>query len=127
MPGVAPFLQDPNCHCFDPNTTAVLNPAAWVDPGAGNWGTAAAYYSDYRWQRVHDEEANLAKTFKYRERLSFQIRAEFFNVFNRTVLPMPSSSNITTPQTQAISGFGRLNPASVGSPRTGQIVARITF
>lgn len=81
VPGVSPFLQDPNCHCFDPNTTAVLNPAAWVDPGAGNWGTAAAYYNDYRWQRVHDEEANLAKSFKYRERLSFQIRAEFFKYF----------------------------------------------
>jgi hypothetical protein len=127
VPGASPYLQNPNCHCFDPNTTAVLNPAAWVDPGPGNWGTAAAYYNDYRWQRLHDEEASLAKTFKFKEGATFQVRAEFFNVFNRTVLPMPSSGNITTPQTQAISGFGRLNPASVGSPRTGQIVARIQF
>jgi hypothetical protein len=52
---------------------------------------------------------------------------EFFNVFNRAVLPMPSASNITLPQTLAVSGFGRLNPASVGAPRTGQLVARITF
>jgi len=55
------------------------------------------------------------------------MRVEFFNVFNRTVLPMPSASNITLLQTLAISGFGRLNPASVGSPRTGQLVGRITF
>jgi len=41
------------------------------------------------------------------------MRVEFFNVFNRTVLPMPSASNITLLQTLAISGFGRLNPASV--------------
>jgi hypothetical protein len=33
-----------------------------------------------------------------------------------------ASRNITTPQTQPISGFGKLNPASVGSPRTGQFV-----
>jgi hypothetical protein len=119
VPGVSPYLVNPNSHSFDPNSTAVLNPAAWVDPGTGNRGSAAAYYNEYRWRRLHDEEINLAKTFKYRERLSFQIRVEFFNVLNRTVLPMPSSSNITTPQTVAISGFGRLNPASVGSPRTG--------
>jgi hypothetical protein len=127
VPGVSPYLVNPNSHSFDPNSTAVLNPAAWVDPGAGNWGTAAAYYNDYRWRRLHDEEVNLAKTLKYRERLSFQIRVEFFNVINRTVLPMPSATNITLPQTLAVSGFGRLNPASVGAPRTGQLVARITF
>jgi Carboxypeptidase regulatory-like domain len=127
VPGVSPFLINPNSHNFDPYTTAVLNPAAWVDPGPGNWGTAAAYYDDYRWRRVHDEEANLAKTFSYAERLSLQVRVEFFNVFNRTVLPMPSASNITLPQTLAVNGFGRINTGAVGSPRTGQIVARITF
>ena len=52
---------------------------------------------------------------------------KFFNVVNRTVLPMPSASNITLPQTLAVSGFGRLNAASVGAPRTGQLMARITF
>jgi hypothetical protein len=61
VPGVSPFLVNPNSH-FDPNTAAVLNPAAWVDAAPGTWGTAAAN-SDYRWQRVHDEEANLQNTF----------------------------------------------------------------
>jgi len=45
------FLVDPNCHCFDPNTTLALNPAAWTDAAPGQWGTAAPYYNDYRWQR----------------------------------------------------------------------------
>jgi hypothetical protein len=126
VPGIPPFLVNPNSH-LDPNTAVVLNAAAWVDPGLGNWGTAAAYYSDYRWRRLHDEEANLAKTFIIKERVRFQVRAEFFNVFNRTVLNASSSGNITTPQTVPVNGFGRLNPASVGAPRTGQLVARITF
>ena len=26
------FTQDLNCHCFDPLTTFVLNPKAWVNP-----------------------------------------------------------------------------------------------
>ena len=90
-------------------------------------GYRGGIYNDYRWRRLHDEEINLAKSFRYKERMSFQIRVEFFNVFNRTVLPMPSGSNITLPQTLAVSGFGRLNPASVGAPRTGQLVGRITF
>ena len=48
VPGEPLFLKDPNCGCFDPNKEFMLNPAAWTDPGPGQWGTAAAYYSDYR-------------------------------------------------------------------------------
>ena len=41
VPGVPLFTQNLNCHCFDPNKTFVLNPAAWVNPPAGQFGTAA--------------------------------------------------------------------------------------
>ncbi|MDP9171488.1 MAG: TonB-dependent receptor, partial [Acidobacteriota bacterium] len=44
-PGVPLFTQDPNCHCFDPNQTFVLNSAAWSQPAAGQFGTAAPYYN----------------------------------------------------------------------------------
>ena len=33
-PGVPLYLQDLNCHCFDPTKTLVLNPAAWADSGS---------------------------------------------------------------------------------------------
>ncbi len=127
VPGVSPYLISPNSH-FDPNTTAVLNPAAWVDAAPGTWGTAAAFYGDYRWQRQHDEEANLQKTFKLRERVSFQIRADFFNIFNRVSYPnwVPQSYDISVPTTVPSSGFGRLFTYT-NSPRTGQLVGRITF
>jgi len=32
-----------NCHCFDPNKEFVLNPAAWTQPSAGQFGAAAAF------------------------------------------------------------------------------------
>ena len=48
VPGQPLFTENLNCHCFDPSKTFVLNPAAWVNPPAGQYGTAAAYYSDYR-------------------------------------------------------------------------------
>ena len=35
VPGVPLFTQDPNCHCFDPNQTFLLSPAAWSQPPAG--------------------------------------------------------------------------------------------
>ena len=47
VPGQPLFTQDINCHCFDPNKTFILNQAAWSEPGPGQWGTGAAYYSDY--------------------------------------------------------------------------------
>jgi hypothetical protein len=37
--GVPLYTQDINCHCYDPNKTFVLNPAAWSDPAPGTFGT----------------------------------------------------------------------------------------
>src|SRR5215471_11789647 len=33
VPGQSFFAVDLNCHCYDPNNTFVLNPAAWSTPG----------------------------------------------------------------------------------------------
>ncbi len=30
VPGVPLFTDSPNCHCFDPSDTFILNPAAWT-------------------------------------------------------------------------------------------------
>ena len=51
VPGEPLFTEDLNCHCFDPNSTFVLNPKAWANPPVGQWGTAAAFYNDYRQRR----------------------------------------------------------------------------
>ncbi|HEV3200720.1 MAG TPA: TonB-dependent receptor [Bryobacteraceae bacterium] len=126
------FTKDPNCHCIDPNKDFVLNAAAWSQPAAGQWGTAAAFYNDYRWARRPDEQASLGRIFRFRERMYFQIRAEFFNVFNRTFLNNPTSGNsLALPVTNKgvpTSGFGYINSGSVAvSSRTGQLVARFQF
>jgi hypothetical protein len=125
---------DPNCHCFDPTTTLVLNPAAWSDASAGQFGTAAGYYNNYRWQRQPGESISLQRTFRFRESMSFNIRAEFYNMFNRVFLSAPSATNpsaLTTKNTlgQLTGGFGYVNTVNGAgtTPRTGQIVARFTF
>lgn len=133
VPGQPLFLKGLNCRCFDPNKEFVLNPAAWSDPAQGTWGTAAAYYNDYRTARRPDEQLSLGRIFRIREKAAFSIRAELFNVFNRVYLNNPDSGNFQATQTvspagQVISGFGRVNTASTFlPPRSGQFVARLQF
>ena len=84
---------------------------------------------------VGREQLNvLPLNFSIREKISFSVRAEHFNVFNRTCLNVPDSGNalatqVTNPTTgQTISGFGRINNGTTFlPPRSGQIVARFSF
>ena len=133
VPGQPLFLAALNCHCIDPNREFVLNPAAWSNPANGVYGTAARYYSDYRYQRRPDEELSLGRTFRIRERMSFSVRGEFFNVFNRTYMNNPTSGNaLATPTRNAsgvpVSGFGMINTGSLNNfPRNGQVIARFQW
>jgi hypothetical protein len=141
------YTVDLNCHCYNPLTTFVLNKNAWVDPPPGQFGTAAAYYSDYRTQRRPTENMNFGRTFRITERVALNIRAEFSDIFNRAFIgdvgtgaasvgASPTINNLTnataTVQTRnangtTASGFGALLNVSPMAGRQGNIVARITF
>jgi Carboxypeptidase regulatory-like domain/TonB dependent receptor len=128
------FLEDPNCHCINPNSNQqIFNPAAWVDTATGTWGSGSAYYNDYRWQHQASESMNLGRSFQLREKMSLNVRAEFFNVFNRLYLPTPSASNPVATSTfnsagVPTGGFGFItNSAGIGGQRNGQLVARFQF
>ena len=127
------FLADLNDHSVDPARTLYLNPAAWVDPPAGQFGGSAAYYDDYRLQRRPTESFNVGRTFRITERATFNVRAEFSNVFNRTQMNNASSANATTAATKNAlgvytNGFGFINTGGTASlPRQGTIVARLQF
>ena len=141
------YLKDLNCHCFDPNTTFVLNPAAWTNPAPGQYG-GPSYYNDYRGERRPVENFAFGRQFRLKERVRLSVRAEFTNIFNRTYLNNPAVNGTgISPQTaptcklpgggngacsQAglpiISGFGAINNSTVlYPPRTGQLVARFDF
>jgi hypothetical protein len=133
VPGEPLFLKDLNCHCIDPNKDFVLNPKAWADVPQGEWGFSAPYYNDYRQARIPNEQFSFGRLFRVKEILRFQIRAEFFNVFNRIVMPTPSSGNPLQTQQRnpltgvPIAGFGRIDASTVSGQRNGQIVARLEW
>ena len=141
VPGVPLYLKDPNCGCIDPTQETILNPAAWQDQAPGVPGSNIVYYNDFRGQRRPIISGGLGKEFRVRERMSFSLRAEFFNLLNQNLsIANPSTGSPATPPTRAngvlTGGFGFLNYNGIASnsvnstlptPRTGQLVARIEF
>jgi len=140
VPGVPLYtVSNINCHCYDPSATFVLNKAAWTDAPAGTFGTAAAFYNDYRFQRRPSENMSVSRQFRITERVSLNMRVEFNNVFNRATPPDPVATNPQASQVRAangntVSGFGFINTAAVAGgvsglsgPRNGTIVARFVF
>jgi len=135
------YLKSPNCGCIDPTQETILNPAAWQDQAPGVPGSNIVYYRDFRGQRRPIISGGLGKTFMIKERMSFSIRAEFFNLFNQNLsVADPSTGSPATPPTrsngQLTGGFGFLNYLGIASnsvnsslptPRTGQLVARFQF
>jgi hypothetical protein len=133
VPGQPLYLKDLNCHCFDPRNEFVLNPKAWTDPAPGTFSPSAAYYSDYNQQRRPSENVNIGRTFRIREKVTLNVRAEFTNVFNRAFITSPISTNATTsvqtrnPSGTTAAGFGAMLPSTTLQPRNGLLVARIQF
>ncbi len=137
VPGQPLYLvPDLNCHCFDPNTTFVLNPKAWANPPAGTFGAGAEFYSDFRYERHPMENANINRDFRFGERVSLNLRLEFDNIFNRAYINNPQATTpffprSFTPGGAAAGGYGFINTVigttQFGQPRQGMIIARLTF
>lgn len=127
---------DPNSKSFDPTVNLVLNPAAWVDAPQGQFGTSAAYYNNYRWQRRPSENMNFGRNFRIGKegKQNLQIRAEFQNILNRHFYSTPGGSPVSNPAFgnpggTLSSGFGYVNwlNGAGSQPRTGLLVGRFTF
>jgi Carboxypeptidase regulatory-like domain len=128
VPGAPLYLNNVNKHNTNPATTFYLNPAAWSDPASGAYGASKPYYGDYRQARYPNEQMGLGKGFALGEGVTFSVRADFFNVFNRWALPSLSGTSNALQVGQF--GFIGSNISSAGPnypPRSGEIVARIQF
>ena len=122
----------------------MLNPAAWAPcPTNATCPAVSTLYPNFRGPRAPTENANIGRNFRIKERMNFHIRAEFVNIFNRTLLPPPITTNPQNAVTKTAgiysSGFGVINtfatagsqPATATPPyltgRTGTLIARFTF
>ena len=142
------FSVDPNQKGFDPTKQLALNPNAWVDAPAGQFGVSAPFYNGNRWQRKPAESLNFGRNFRMGKegKYNLQVRAEFQNVFNRHFYSNPAVSggfaavrpatqtafgnNFPTGGAGALSaGYGYVNwlNGAGAQPRSGQMVARFTF
>jgi hypothetical protein len=143
VPGQPLFLVNPNSH-FDPTTQLVLNPNAWVDAPLGQFGTSAAYYNNFRWQRQPAESMSFGRLFRVGKegKYQLQIRAEFYNIFNRLFYSAPTPGAFNNPATATAygnsydginnllsAGFGYVNwfNGAGAQPRSGQLIARFQF
>jgi hypothetical protein len=112
---------------------------------------AGLYYTDFRQARRPQENFNIGRNFRFGKegRYSFQIRADFTNIFNRTQIGNPSTSNpLAAPTKNSLGqyngGFGIVNTTvsngavpSITSngivgqlyqaPRSGTLIGRFTF
>jgi hypothetical protein len=138
VPGQPLYLVSSlNCHCYDPSTTPVLNPAAWTNPAPGTFSTSSPFYSDFRYQRHPNENINLGRTWKVKERATVSLRMEFSNFLNRAYYNNALATNPTIPVTRnpvgnLTGGFGYISTAfaatsAFAAPRSGTIVMRISF
>ena len=152
VPGQSCLAVDPNSH-FDPTKVVALNSKAWSQQTTETFGNAAPYYSNCRWQRQPAESLSLARTFHIKEKVQLMFQAQFFNIFNRVFFPTPSVAGFTNvnsatgpttgnpfpgysaPTGALNGGFGFVNTLNGGaaangigpSPRSGQLVMRVTF
>jgi hypothetical protein len=131
VPGQKLFLHNLNDHGTNPSATQFLNPAAWANPAAGTYATSKPFYGDYRGPRQPAEQLGVGKVIPVREEMKFELRADFFNVFNRWVYPnLPNTSNpfgISNGQPFGVFGGSITGAGGNYAPRSGEFVARFEF
>jgi hypothetical protein len=113
QPLYTPGVNINNQSTYSPYYTQVLNPAAWAPcPANSVCPSTSVFYKNFRGPRTPTENANIGRNFRFgpEGKFNLYIRAEFVNIFNRTLLPAPSTSN---PQNGVIKGGALPNGSTV--------------
>jgi hypothetical protein len=151
QPLYTPGVNINDLSTYNPYFTQVLNPNAWQQcPSNENCMATGNLYKDFRAPRTPVENANIGRHFRVGKegKYDFYLRGEFVNIFNRTIMPAPSSTALpqTAPSKNPLgiytSGFGIINtylaPSTtytlptlaaqpIMEPRQGTLIARFSF
>src|SRR6266536_272061 len=105
-----------------------INPAAFTVPPANTQGNFAR--NSLRFFNASQLDLALRRQFHLTEKVQFQFRFEFFNIFNHPNFADPigfaAGSNVS--QSMLSRGLGGLNPLyQLGGPRSGQVSLKLIF
>jgi hypothetical protein len=113
------LVGDPQENCSGSNLSNCLNPAAFAAPANFTYGNLGR--NTFRGPGFSNWDFSLFKNFPIRERARFQIRGEFFNVFNHPSFGNPGA-------TLGTSTFGKIGGTAANyTPRQIQLAAKLTF
>jgi len=129
LPGASPFLSN-NSFSHLNSSLPIFNPSAFEPVSAFNfYGGAGSEVTNFRGPGFHNQDIALIKNMQITERVTAQIRAEFFNAWNWHTFNCPGGvsggcmafdNDISSPT------FGMWN-GNVTDPRDIQLAARLTF
>ncbi|MGB7022885.1 MAG: carboxypeptidase regulatory-like domain-containing protein [Candidatus Acidiferrales bacterium] len=98
-----PYAGATTNHNLYTTTGFIINPAAFSQPGPGQFGTCAPY--QFHGPGIQMWDLSLFKQFKFTERYQLQFRTEFFNAFNHPNFGNPNA-NIAP---GSIGSFGKVS------------------
>jgi hypothetical protein len=131
VPGVNPYLK---------TGRQFLNPAAFATPAPGTFGNSRR--NDYSGPNLAQLDMTLSKSFRATERLSFEFRADTYNVLNHPNYANPGTVRVTATGTAPqpgvpfsltnVGSFGQLtstvgNQVGIGANRQVQLALRASF
>jgi hypothetical protein len=119
-----PRKANPNCPTPD-STGCYFLPAAFAVGPVGQFGNANRQF--FHGPGLNNTDFGLSKRTNIKESLGFEIRAEFFNIFNHAQFENPggnisSTFNCLNPAYPTCTNFGRVTNAR--DPRIGQVSAK---
>src|SRR5215467_15303329 len=125
LPGANPFAQDKS-H-FDVNKP-LFNASAFQPANIFNfYGGAGPRISNIRSFGYHNEDLGLTKKTQITEKISLQIRAEAFNIWNWHIFTASNQNGFNPVNTDVSSPSFGMWGGAVSAPRNIQLGAKVVF
>jgi hypothetical protein len=107
---------------FDPFANSYLQPQSFFPAQSStSFGNSTRYNPSFRSWHQYNDTAGLSRTFSFKERVHLEVRAEAFNILNRTWFgPLSGGATLGNPN------WGKWQ-AQTNSARQMQLVAKLTW
>jgi len=112
---------------YDPNRDSFINPAAFQDPVAYTFGNAPRTLGGLRGFAYLNEDFSIIKRTTVNERVSVEFRADFLNIFNRTIFGLGSGGDQYGSVLGANNVFGFFGASQSNIPREIQFGLKINY